>query len=235
MDLQLTMLSLPLQEKLDCFFQQYKLLTYKKRSMILNSNDTPSSVFYIKSGYIRVYRISEEGEELTLAILKSHDFFPLTYGLKGSKNNYYLEAITPLEIWKAPQEQFLHFIKDEPELYFELTSRILVRFDSVLARMEHLIFSNAYTKVATTLLMCAKGLGEENGDEIIVKVPLTHKDIATMIGITRETTSLEMKKLERKGYITRNGKYLIIKNYKLLEEEALQSSPQEIQLLPTSI
>lgn len=230
-----SMIQPSLQQKLDNFFQQYKCLSYKKRAMILNSNDTPSSVFYIKSGYIRVYRISEEGEELTLAILKAHDFFPLTYGFNNSKNNYYLEAITPLEIWKAPQEQFLSFIKQEPELYTELTSRILVRFDSVLARMEHLIFSNAYTKVATTLLMCAKGLGEEEGDHIVVRVPLTHKDIATMIGITRETTSLEMKKLERKGYITRKGKQLIIKNYKLLEAEVIHDNASELQLLPNSI
>ena len=150
-------------------------------------------------------------------------------------NAEFLREVKPRKAGNA----FQTFITNELHVLnsdtIEMTSRILVRFDSVLARMEHLIFSNAYTKVATTLLMCAKRLGEENGDEIIVKVPLTHKDIATMIGITRETTSLEMKKLERKGYITRNGKYLIIKNYKLLEEEALQSSPQEIQLLPTSI
>lgn len=224
-----------LQAKLDSFFQNYKCLSYKKRAMILNSHDTPSSIFYIKSGYIRVYRISEEGEELTLAILKARDFFPLTYGFNDAKQNYYLEAITPLEIWKAPQEQFLSFIKTEPELYAELTSRILIRFDSILARMEHLIFSNAYTKVATILLMCAKGLGEEEGDQIVVRVPLTHKDIATMIGITRETTSLEMKKLERKGFITRQGKHLIIKNYKLLEEEVMHDNAPELQLLPNSI
>lgn len=203
--------------------------------MILNSNDNPTGVFYIKSGYIRVYRISEEGEELTLAILKEHDFFPLTYGFNGSKNNYYLEAITPLEIWKAPQDQFLQFIKGEPDLYFELTNRILIRFDDVLSRMEHLIFSNAYTKVATTLLMCAQGLGEVEGDAIIVKVPLTHKDIATMIGITRETTSLEMKKLERKGYISRKGKQLIITNYRLLEIEAHQTPQHELQIQPLTI
>lgn len=218
------MLEASLQQKVDDFFKQYKLLIYKKRSMLLHSNDASSSVFYIKSGYIRVFRISEEGEELTLTILKQHDFFPLTYGFHETQNNYYLEAITPLEIWKAPQEQFLQFVRKDPDIFFELTNRLLVRFDGVLARMEYLVFSNAYTKVATTLLMCARGFGEENGDQVIVKVPLTHKDIATMIGITRETTSLEMKKLERKGLVTRKGKFLIINNFKLLENEALPNN-----------
>lgn len=199
--------------------------------MILNSNDSQSSVFYIKSGYIRVFRISEQGEELTLTILKEHDFFPLTYGFGASRHHYYLEAITPLELWKAPQDQFMQFIRKDPNLFYELTDRLLVRFDGVLARMESLVFSNAYSKVATILLMCAKALGEENGKQIIVRVPLTHKDIATMIGITRETTSLEMKKLERKGLVKRQGKFLIIADTESLQSEALQNANSDM-LLP---
>lgn len=222
-------------EKLQSFFNNYKLLQYKKRAMILNSNDTSSSVFFIKSGYIRVFRISEDGEELTLSILKEHDFFPLTYGISANKKNYYLEAITPLELWKAPQEQFMQFIRKDPDLFYELTDRLLVRFDGVLARMESMVFSNAYTKVATILLMCAQGLGEENGNQITIKVPLTHKDIATMIGITRETTSLEMKKLEREGLIQRVGKVLIIKDCNKLKLMTMQTGEHHILPLSASL
>jgi CRP/FNR family transcriptional regulator len=222
-------------EQFETFFQNFKLYQYKKRSLILKSNDATSSVFYIKSGFIRVFRISENGEELTLAILKSHDFFPLTYGIGNTNQSYYLEAITPLELWKAPQELFIEFIKKDPELFYELTQRLLIRFDGVLARIESMAFSNAYTKVATILLMCAKGLGESYGEQIILKVPLTHKDIATMIGITRETTSLEMKKLERKGLVKRQGKYLIIADYEKLEEECLHLSPAHLLSDSTSV
>ena len=215
-------------EQFEKFFKNFKLYQYKKRSLILKSNDISSSVFYIKSGYIRVFRISENGEELTLAILKSHDFFPLTYGIGNSHQSYYLEAITPLELWKAPQELFIDFVKKDPELFYELTQRLLIRFDGVLARIESMAFSNAYTKVATILLMCAKGLGESFGEQIILRVPLTHKDIATMIGITRETTSLEMKKIERKGLVKRQGKYLVIADYGKLQEECLKTSQGQL-------
>ncbi len=227
------MVNAALHQKFELFFKEYKLLQYKKRAMILNSNDATSSVFYIRSGYVRVFRLSEDGEELTLAILKEHDFFPLTYGIGSSTHQYYLEAITPLELWKAPQELFTDFVKKDPELFYELTNRLLIRFDGVLARIESMVFSNAYTKVATILLMCAKGLGEEDNGQIIVKVPLTHKDIATMIGITRETTSLEMKKLERKGLVKHQGRNLVIDDYKKLEAEAMQNAPTLVATLPT--
>lgn len=207
-------------DKLDIFFSQYKAVQYKPRTVISPVNDTQSSVFYIKSGFMRVFRISEQGEELTLTILKPKDFFPLTYGMSNTNvfKSYYLEAITQLELWKVHIEQFQQFTSAHPDVYYELTKRVLVRFDGVLTKMEYLVLNNAYTKIVATIISCAKKFGEPHGDNIIINVPLTHKDIATLVGITRETTSLEMKKLEKQGYIGRNGKNLIIKQIDKLEE-----------------
>lgn len=202
---------------LEQFFQSSTLFSFKKRRLISHPDDSNSSVFFIKSGYVRVYRISEDGEELTLTILKPKDFFPLSYGVTSTANAYYLEAITPLEIWKAPQEQFLSFIKSNPELLYDLTTRLLIRFDGVVSRMESLLFCNAYVKVAATVLMCAKGFGEDFNGNTRVKVPLTHRDIATLVGITRETTSLEMKKLEKEGLLMKSGRFIIITDLKRLE------------------
>lgn len=206
--------------KVSAFFHRYSPLKYKKRVMILHANDFPSSVFFIKSGFLRVFRISEQGEELTLNILKPYDFFPLTYGMNQNISPYYLETMTPLELWKAPAETFVQYIRSDPELYQELTTQILIRFDSLMTRMEYLVFSNARTKIAATLLVCAKRYGQVMEDNsLLITVPLTHKDIATLIGITRETTSLEMKKFEINGYIKRQGKLLRLVKLAELQEE----------------
>lgn len=206
--------------RLEQFFQSSKLHSYRKRTLISHPFDAAASVFFVKSGYVRVYRISEEGVELTLTILKPKDFFPLSFSISSMPSHYHLEAITPLELWKAPQEQFLQFVKSNPELLYELTTRILVKFDGVLSRMENLLFCSAYVKVAATLLMCAKGFGEVYEGKTVVKVPLTHRDIATLVGITRETTSLEMKKLEKQGLLTKSGRFIVIPDVKRLESLA---------------
>lgn len=222
------MIQKQLSSQLDTFFQHTPVHFYKKRVMILHPNDVPKNVFYIKNGYVRVFRITEDGEELTLTILKPKDFFPLTYGLNKSVNSYYLEAITPLELWRAPQEDFIKFVVSNPDVLYDLTTRAMVRVDGVFSRMEYLILSNAYIKVATTLLVCARKFGKPSGDnDIIIQVPLTHRDIATLVGITRETTSLEMKKLEKEGYLGRSGRLLSLKNIKRLEEEISQVAQED--------
>lgn len=205
---------------LENFFEQFPSSQYKKHDTLLYAEDQPTSVFYLKSGFVRAYKISDEGEELTLMILKPNDFFPLTIGLAEMQNCYYLEAVTEVELVKAPNEKFINFLKENPDILYSLTSQVLNRFGGLLTRMEYLVVSRAYIKVASTLLMCAKAFGEKKGDGVIVKVPLTHKDIANLSGITRETTCLEMKKLEAKGLIEKFGKILIVKNMSKLEAES---------------
>lgn len=207
-------------KELECFFSRGQNLFYKRREMVSRGQDS-SGVLYVKVGFIRVYRLSEQGEELTLIILKPRDLFPVTWGLEANIGDYYLEAITAVEISRLPKEKLWAFLKTHPRIYHELTNSILARFGGLLARMEFMVFGNAYTKVASTLLVCARRFGERQGNDILVKLPLTHKDIATLVGVTRETTCLEMKKMEKKGLISYRGRLLLVKDLKKLEKDSL--------------
>lgn len=196
----------------------------------MSGEDNNSKVFFIKEGYLRVYRISEQGEELTLSILKPNDFYPITWGVDSALENCYLEAVTSLEVWIVSKEEFFRFIKSDPAVFAEFTGYISMRLSSMLTRMEYLVFGTAYGKVASTILLCAKRFGEKQGSLLVVGVPLTHKDIATLVGITRETTCLEMKKLEKKGLIAHFGRFLVIKDLDRLEKESLLNTESEMLL-----
>ena len=67
------------RQKVDSFFSHFTHRYYKKRETLIHTEELKTHIYYIKNGFVRAYRISEEGEELTLLILKPDDFFPLTY------------------------------------------------------------------------------------------------------------------------------------------------------------
>lgn len=206
---------------METFFTQFKLLHYKKGDTILRPDDLPPGVFYLKKGYVKLYSLCREGEELSLIIFKPGDFFPIGWVINNKIDPYYLSAMTPVEVWRAPREKFLEFIKTDPDVFFELTSKILIRLGGLLQRMEHLVFGNAGDKVASILVICTERFGQKEGSEIIIQVPLSHKEIAALVGLTRETASVEMKKLEREGLISYRGRLIVIKNIKKLKEESL--------------
>ena len=187
----------------------------------MRPGDIPLGIYFLKKGYVRLYSIFESGEELTLIIFKSNDFFPVAWAINNDPNEYYLEAMTDAELYRAPKDDLLKFLSLSPEVFFEFTSRMLYRMSGVLKRMEYLVFGNAYQKVASMILICASRFGEKNGNKLTIQLSLTHKDIANLLGITRETVSLEIKKLKEKGVVVYRGRYIIVEDINKLQKESL--------------
>lgn len=213
-----------ISEKLNNFFSRFKKLSFKKGETILRADDKPGGVLYLKKGYTRLYSLSKDAQELILIIFKAEDVFPLMWAINDTPNAYYMEAITDAELYQAPKEKFLTFIKNNNEVLFELTSRILMRFGGILSRMEYAIFGHARSKVASIILICAERFGIKDKQGVIIQVPLTHQDIANLIGVARETVSIEMEALQKKGLIRHQGKYLVVKNVQKLKRESVLES-----------
>lgn len=211
-------------EKLEEFFSQFKKYHYKKGEVILRAGDTPQGVYFIDKGYVRDYSISKDGEELTLIIFKPEDFFPMQWVFNNRINQHYFEAMSAVDIWRCPKEDFIKFIEENPEIFFELTSHIMTRLGGIMQRMEYLAFGNAYEKVASILVICAERFGKEEKGETVIQVILSHRDIANLLGLTRETASIEIKKLERKNLIAYQGRQLVVKDMSGLKKESILPS-----------
>lgn len=209
------------EKKVLSFFEEGRLIRYKKREAIIRPFETPQGVYFLKKGYVRLYSLSQEGEEFTLIIYKPLDMFPMNWAILNQPHEYYVASATVAELYRVERQKFLAFIRGNPDVYDILTSRILMRFSGVLERMLYLAFGNAYQKIASILVICAERFGKKDQESIVVEIPLTHRDIAALVGLTRETASIELKKLERKRIITYHGRFIVVKGLGRLRKEAL--------------
>lgn len=207
-------------EQLYSFFKKHRRLEYKKGQVILRSEDIPSGVYYLNKGFVRLYSVSEEGQELTLIIVKPGDIFPVRWAVTGERHRYYFEAMTSVEVFKVPLETFTEFTKSNPKVLYLILQNVLVRLGGLLERMEYQTFGNAYQKVASILVICAIRFGIKKGTGVQIRVPLTHTSIANLIGLTRETASVELKKIEKKGICEKEGGFFVVKNMEKLKKEA---------------
>lgn len=209
-------------EKLNKFFAGFKKVSLKKGETIYRAEDEIYTVYYLKKGYVKLYSLSKNAQELIFIIYKPGDLFPLIPTINKSPSAYYTESMTPVELYQAPLTEFRRFLFQNSDVLFELISHILTRFGGVLARMEYAIFGNAINKVAGIILICAERFGEKEKEGTLIQVPLTHQDIANLLGVARETVSIEMKKLQNMGLIDyhNHGKYLIVRNLEKLKEQS---------------
>jgi CRP-like cAMP-binding protein len=196
--------------QLKTFFSQYPLLSFKSGEVIIRPDDEVHFVYYIESGYVSQQVVSESGEDFILNIYRPGSYFPISLILHGVKNDCSYETLTKLTVRKAPVREVLEFMQKNPAVMQELLVRLASGLNAMASKTEALVFGTASRKIAATLYFTAQRFGKPNGHSTVIDFPLTHKRIAAMTGITRETASIEMMKLKKEGILTYKGKQVKI-------------------------
>lgn len=209
----------PLRGVLDTFFSAFTKLRYKRGEVIVRAEDPPPGIFYLTQGFVRQVNVTETGEMLVMHVFKPGSFFPMTWAINDTPNRYTFEAMTPVELFRAPRAEVMQMMKIHPEVLYDLTSRLLCGASGLLKRMEDLVLESAYIKTVKLLIYYCSNFAETDPQGKGIVLHLTHREIAAWIGSTRETASLQVEELLRKELISYRGRLLIVHDQKKLESE----------------
>lgn len=213
-------MSQSLQKLDEKFFAKFRnVQQFKKNQLIFGPGSEPTGVYFVKSGFVRLYLISKEGKEITFNILKPDTYFSMIWALNNASNIYFYETLTDCVLLKAPKEAVVKQIEKNPDLLYDLTKRTLSGLDGITRLMSALLTGTAGEHIASVLLILTRRFGKkEHNGSIIIEIPLTHMLIGTLAGLSRESTSLELEKLAKKNVLSQKGRYIIIENIKKLED-----------------
>lgn len=205
--------------KLNDFFGSYPTIFYKKGETILRAEDSPLGVYFLKSGYVHQYIISPSGETFMVHIYKPGSFFPLMWVVNDTPNIFHFDSMSTSQIIRAPKDAFTAFLKENPDVLFYATQRLAAGLSGLVNRVGQLVLDDAYTKTVLLLLYYADNFGEKTPQGIAIQLPLAHREIASWIGTTRETASLQVEHLQKKGIIAAHGRQLVIRDLAQLQKE----------------
>jgi len=200
-------------------FHQGTKLTYKKGEFVIRPGETPSGVFYIKSGLVKAYDITKYGEENLLIIRKPSEILGLTWAITGQNRSIIYATLAPTELFRITREQFITFLRTSPEAALPLVDMVIDMYRLHSERIITLEYRSVRERLISFLLSTAKRFGEEEMDDdaaVVLQVPLKHQDIASSISATRETTSRELAYLERQGLIARDQSIITLLDLKKL-------------------
>jgi len=221
------------EAKLNIYFSKHKKVTFKKGNTIIRAGEEPSGAFFLKKGYVKMSYIFENGVEIIFNIFKPGSLFPIIWFVGGVDNSYNYQAMTDVELYKSKKSEVIKMLDENPDVLFDLTKRLVIGFDGLLLNIRHILFGNSVTRVCSAIYIMAKRFGKKRlGGKVLVEIKLTHQDIANLSGITRETASIAIKKLERQGVITQKKGYILVNNIKKLEKSITDVSNVSISPIP---
>jgi CRP-like cAMP-binding protein len=194
------------------FALQYPSKTYEKGQVILLQGDTPKAVYLIEQGVVKTYTITSEGEERLVLFSSKDEDFPIGYAFGLTEEaHYFYEAFTRCSLRLIPREDYVRYLHANPDDMYKRHARMIMLLLTTLARIDALEQSKAGDKVARTLLYMADRFGVTlQPYHTRLKISVTQQQIADSLGITRETTSIALKKLEVKKLISHSRKSYVL-------------------------
>lgn len=198
------------------FFENYPLRRFDKGEVLIRPEERLENIFYLVEGSVIQYDISSAGNEVVVNAFKPGAFFPMSLAINHKPNYYYYEASTSVTVRIAPAERIVEFIKEQPDVMFDLLSRVYSGTDGLQRRMAHLMGGNARSRLIFELMNAAYRFGEHTPEGTLV--PLTENDLARRSGLSRETISRAMNKLKTEGFVAVQPSGVIIFDITNLED-----------------
>lgn len=181
-----------------------------KRATFFDQGDAGKTVYLIKTGRVRISRNTAEGKEVTVAILGPGDMFGEDALFGGDERTTVATCMEETLICRAQADDLFGLLSSNPALALNVAQMLSDRLTDASATIEDL----AYAKISERLLNLFDRLAAEYGraadDGTLLDVRLTHQDIASAIGSTRETVSLEINQLARAGHIKQENGYITV-------------------------
>jgi CRP/FNR family transcriptional regulator, global nitrogen regulator len=183
---------------------------FEATDLIFAPGDPDGHLYFLLAGTVRLYKIYGEYKEATVALLKDGGVFGELSLDEAPCRNAFAEAVTEARVAVVRKPILNAVVKRRPEfavrLFFSFAER-LRQSDEVI---ESLLEREVSARLATLLVNLGHRFGATNGLETVLKIRLTHQDLANMIVSTREAVSKVMSEFQREGLIEVRNRRIVI-------------------------
>lgn len=184
--------------------------SYKKGQVVFSQGDPANRMFLLKAGRVKLSKITEEGNEITLDIRKAGDF--LGENMLIEEGNYPLTALCLEDtlICGFNKAGFEKLILENPNIGLQVIKNLSNRINWLTERVGSLSLSNLEERLYQVLTQVAREHGVESQRGYRIQFPLTHEELGFLVGAHRVSITKAMKALKEGGRILQEGKTLIL-------------------------
>lgn len=203
---------------LDLATESAQLRRYEPDSVIFQEGEPGEALYILESGLVKLSKVDLDGHEKTLAILRSPEFFGEMALLTQLSHSATAIALNKVSVYVLFEDDFFKLMNSYSTFSLSLTSTLATRLKGMYDEAQILSYKDAQGRVAYVLLRLYHNGFIEFTDASLALIRLTHQDIASLAGTSRETVTRALKALEGEGVISTRPKEVVIKDPEGLEE-----------------
>lgn len=195
--------------------------SYERSKTIFFPGDPAERVYFLLKGAVKLSRVYEAGEEITVALLRENSVFGVLSLITGHRSDrfYHAVAFTPVELLSVPIEQVEKALKDDPDLSMVMLRGLSSRILQTEMMIETLAHRDMGSRLVSFLLILCRDFGIPSTNGITIDLKLSHQEIAEAIGSTRVTVTRLLGELRQKKMISIYKKKVTVHNPLALSQQ----------------
>lgn len=190
---------------------------FKKDQFIYFPNDRATHVYMIVSGRVKIGHYLDEGREAVTAILSTGEIFGELALAGEEQRRDFAQAMDSVSICPLSIDDLKELMKEDKELSFKLLKLVGLRLMKLERKLELLVFKDARTRIIEFLKDSASWKGKKVGFETMIPTKLTHKDIASLTGTSRQTVTTILNELKGQNLINFDRRQILIRDIEQLK------------------
>jgi len=178
---------------------------FPKHAVIVTESDATDTIYVMLAGRARVYVSDEKGREVVLNQLGPGEYFG-EITMDGGPRSASVMAIEECRCALIRRAELTAIIERNPDFALHVVRKLAHRVRELTDNVRSLALMDVYGRVARLLLE----LAEQKDGQLVILEPLTHKEIASRVGASREMISRIFSDLNDGGYLRKEEDRLVI-------------------------
>ncbi len=189
---------------------------FKKGELIFFDGDEGIGFYLVVEGVVNVYKLSSEGKEQILHIVKAGETIGAVPVFSGRSYPANARAISKSHLLFFPRGKFVQLITEKPSLTMNILALLSMRLREFTIQVENLSLKEIPGRLAAYLLY----LSQEQGNKDVIKLNISKVQLANLLGTGPESLSRTLGNMKSKKLVEEDGSNIRLINRSMLEELA---------------
>ena len=195
--------------------------THVERGRILYAPGNRSeALFMLKRGKVRIYKVTPDGWEFTLAVVEAGTMFGEMALTAQRLREAYAEATEPSDICILKSEDLERLVRVNPDVGLRMLRVLSERLRACEGRLEDIRLKDVPARLAGLVLQLAESEGVMTPEGPMIPTHYTHRRLATMIGTSRESVTRAFTRLQETGAVELRRRHIHVRDMAALEQAA---------------
>ncbi|MTI79741.1 MAG: Crp/Fnr family transcriptional regulator [Firmicutes bacterium] len=186
-------------------------LHYSKGHNIFSAGEISDRIYLIENGYVKIYRLSTDGKRVTVGSMRSPgELMGLAETLLGLERACFAGAISNASLVVLHINKFEELLAKQPILGIKISKLLAARMRDAEGLIHEMVAWQTPGRLALMLLKMGERAGKETKGGIQINLPLTHEEIASMIGASRQTVTSLLNTFKKEKSIMLENRNIVI-------------------------